>query len=496
MPKLPLKEQYPQLAPSLALSYLRALLVVAISTAVCKLMQGRLDPSNAIMVYLLGVVWCASRYGRGPSVFASVISVAAFDFFCVPPFYSFTVADSQYLLTFAVMLIIAVLISTLTARVRQQADLASEREARTLALHALSQDLAEGRESEAVLAIAAEKLHEMLNCRVHAFMFSTDGTLHEIGSLPCDEHHDKHLLEQCSNGGAGNYILSKNEIYVGLQGNHGSLGALCLCWPELVDLSAGQIRFIQTLATQVALAVEGCNLAEEAQFERMRNVLLSSVSHDVRTPLSTITGAASSLLHSKKLQELSRETELATAIYEEAERLESYVKNILSMTRIQSGPLNLNLEIQPLEEVVGAALARIEERLGQREVVTDLPAELPLVKLDAVLMEQVFLNLLDNSIKYTRPQDRIVIAAKGHDGTVTVRVSDTGPGINPEDKDRIFEKFFRSRDTEKTAYGAGLGLAICRAIVEAHNGHMWADVESSQRGACIAFDLPAEGAKD
>jgi len=311
------------------------------------------------MIYLLGVVWCASRYGRGPSVLSSIVSVGAFDYFFVPPFYSFTVADSQYLLTFAVMLVIAVLISTLTARARE-------------------------------------------------------------------------------------------------------------------------------------LAFEGSQLAQQAEFERVRNLLLSSVSHDVRTPLATITGAASGLLASDRLQDMPRETELAAAIYEESGRLEAYVTNVLNMTRLQSGALPLNLQAQPLEEVVGAALARMEERLTQRTIVTELPSDLPLLNLDAVLMEQVFFNLLDNAAKYTNAGDTIWIKARADNGSVVVNVRDNGHGIKAEDSDRIFEKFFRSKDTQNSAFGAGLGLAICRAIIEAHGGKIWAETGDTTAGANLVFRLPAK----
>jgi two-component system sensor histidine kinase KdpD len=338
-------------------AYALALVAVAVCSAVCRLVQGRLDQSNLIMIYLLGVVWCAARYGRGPSVLASIASVGAFDYFFVPPFFSFTVADSQYLLTFAVMLVIAILISTLTARARE-------------------------------------------------------------------------------------------------------------------------------------LALEGSQLAQQAEFERLRNVLLSSVSHEVRTPLATITGAASGLLASERLKELPRETDLATAIYEESQRLEAYVTNVLNMTRLQSGTVQLNLEPQPLEEVVGAALARLEDRLGERNIITELPADLPLLSLDAVLMEQVFFNLLDNAAKYTVSGDTIRISAQAEGASVLITVKDSGCGIKPEDRELVFEKFFRSKDTEHSVFGAGLGLAICRAIIEAHGGKIWADASDTTHGASLVFRLP------
>jgi two-component system sensor histidine kinase KdpD len=248
---------------------------------------------------------------------------------------------------------------------------------------------------------------------------------------------------------------------------------------------------ISTLTTRAReLAQEGSQLAQEAEFERLRNILLSSVSHDVRTPLSTITGAASSLLASEHIQNVPREKELASAIYEEAERLENYVKNVLSMTRLQAGQIEMRLELQPIEEVIGAALSRMEERLAERTVITDVPSDLPLVNLDAVLMEQVFLNLLDNAAKYTVSGDTITIKARAEDGELLVSVADNGKGISPEDRDRIFEKFFRSKDTERSVFGAGLGLAICRAIVNAHGGEIWAESSDTSSGACLAFRLP------
>jgi two-component system sensor histidine kinase KdpD len=260
-----------------------------------------------------------------------------------------------------------------------------------------------------------------------------------------------------------------------------------------------QLHMLETFASQTALAVERARLAEEAEqarvqmeTERLRSSLLSSVSHDFRTPLAAITGAASSLLEDDG-EPLAPAThrELAQSIYDEAERLNRLVRNLLDMTKLQAGAVTVNKEWQPLEEVVGAALTRLEKLLGDHPVSTELPVDLPLVPIDGVLIEQAMVNLLENAVKYTPPRALIEISAWRDAGAVVVEVADHGPGLPPGEEQRIFDKFYRAPTVGSTT-GVGLGLTICRAIIEAHGGRIWAENRPGG-GAAFRFTLPVEG---
>ncbi len=328
--------------------------VVVASTGLDALMARSVAQSNLVMVYLLGVVLVASFLGRGPAILASVLSVGAFDFFFVEPHLTFAVADTQYLITFAVMLVVALTISTLIDQARRLAN------------------------------------------RAHA------------ASL-------------------------------------------------------------------------------EADTERLRNALLSAVSHDLRTPLAAITGAASSLATDDL--EAATQRELALSIADEADRLNRLVGNLLDVTRLESGAIALNKDWCPLEEIVGAALAQAESRLGADSVLVDLPDDLPLIPMDGVLLQQVLINLLDNAGRHGATGKPVELRARRRDGEVEVVVADRGPGLPPGAEERVFEKFYKAREAEP---GVGLGLAICRGIVVAHGGRIWAR-NRPEGGAEFAFTLPLLG---
>jgi len=258
-----------------------------------------------------------------------------------------------------------------------------------------------------------------------------------------------------------------------------------------------QLHELETFCGQVALALERAQLAAEAQqaqvrveTESMRSALLSSVSHDLRTPLASITGTASSLLEGDATFDPATRRMLLETLSEEAERLSRLVRNLLDMARLQSGALRVSKEWHPLEEVIGAALGRMERPLRGRPVVTRVPEDLPLVPIDDVLIEQVLINLLENAVKYTPCGSEIELTAHVSEGGVMVGVADRGAGIPPGDETRLFEKFYRGRST--TSHGAGLGLAICRGIVEAHGGRIWAENRSGG-GASFQFTIPVTG---
>jgi two-component system sensor histidine kinase KdpD len=287
-----------------------------------------------------------------------------------------------------------------------------------------------------------------------------------------------------------------SAVYVPLEGAHGALGVLGVrAHASLLPLAPDQMEMLETLARQAASALERVFLSGEAEqarvaveAERLRNTLLSSVSHDLRTPLAAITGAASTLLQAAPL-DARTERDLKEAIYEESERLNRLVTNLLDMTRLESGSVTLNRDWQSIEELVGTALARLDKALGQRRVHVSIPDGLPFVSVDGVLIEQVLVNLLDNAVKYAGDEAAIEVSARRVDGEVEVVVADEGPGLPHGAEQRVFEKFYRAPGSQR---GFGLGLPICQAIVTAHGGRIWAE-SRTPRGAAVHFTLPAAG---
>ncbi|HUJ79849.1 MAG TPA: sensor histidine kinase KdpD [Nitrospiria bacterium] len=478
---------------------------VAACTIIASVMAPYFDIANLIMVYLLGVVAIATRYGRGPSILASFLSVAAFDFFFIAPHFTFDITAAQYLLTFAVMLVVALLISGFTVRSRQQAELARDNERRTALLYALSRDLATQRGMEPVVRTALQHVTEIFGGQAAAFVVDAEGHL----AL----HHEPHrrfefdpkesgivqwVFDHGERAGAGtNTLPGASALYLPLIGVKGPIGVLAVRHPQKGQLfDPDQIHLLEMLTNQSALAIGRTLLAAEAQqahvlaeTERTRNAILSAVSHDLRTPLATITGAAGSLLNDGETLSVHARRDLARAISDEAGRLDRLVKNLLEMMQLEAGAPRLNREWHPFEEIVGASLGRMEGKLGDRRIETHFTEALPLVHVDGVLMEQVLMNLLDNALKYAPPSTAIELSASVSDHTLLVEIADGGPGIPPGDEERIFDKFYRA-DTASEG-GVGLGLTICRGIINAHGGRIWAENRPGG-GARFRFTLPLE----
>ena len=480
------------------LHYLSSVGVVVLSTLVCWVMHDRFDKSNLVMVYLLGVAVVATRYGRRHSALAAVLSVAAFDFFFVPPHLTFAVSDTQYVVTFTVMLLVSLLISTLAARVRAQAEASRWREQRTRVLYALSRDLAGARTAAEVAKAATHHVADILQGPAEIFLADEQGRLSPAEPGRAVDARETAVaqwaLEHGRKAGLGTDTLpGASATYVPLAGTRTRLGVLGVRPGDaLLPLAPDQVDLLEALAQQAASGLERVRLAGEAEqarltmeAERLRNTLLSSVSHDLRTPLATITGAASTLLQPGALTEDGRR-ELTGAIYEEAERLNRLVTNLLDMTRLESGSLRLNRDWHSMEELVGTALARLRVGLEGRTVRVGIPQDLPLVLVDGLLIEQLLVNLLDNAIKYSGPGAALEVAARREDDTLVVEVRDEGPGLAPGSEERVFDKFHRGGTTPQ---GFGLGLAICKAIVTAHGGQISA-ANQAPRGAVFRFTLP------
>jgi two-component system sensor histidine kinase KdpD len=490
-------------APTRWVGYAQAAGVVGIATAVAWLMFPFSELSNLVMVYLLGVVVVATRHGRGPSLVVALASVAAFDFFFVPPYLTFAVSDVRYHITFGVMLAVGLLVSGLTNRVRAQADAARQREQRTAALYAMSRELARTRGVNQLVAIAGRHLAEVFRSEIVVLLPADAGSLAPppgvTGQFEVNATElavARWVYEHRQPAGLGTATLpGASALYLPLMDPRGPVGVLGVRPADARAFDAPeQLHQLETFANQTALAIERARLADEAQAaqvraetERLRSTLLSSVSHDLRTPLATITGAASTILEAgARLDEATRQ-ELLESIREEADRLNRLVQNLLDITRIESGAVQLRKGWHPVEEVIGAALGRLGKPLGDRRVTTHVPADLSLVPIDAVLIEQVLINLLDNALKYAPADSPIEVGASAAEGGVTVEVADRGPGLPEGDEERVFEKFYRKHGGPEV--GSGLGLAICQGIVRAHGGRMWAENRPGG-GAIFRFTLP------
>jgi two-component system sensor histidine kinase KdpD len=484
---------------SRAPDYLKAVLVVLAASLVSWALLGGSDKLNLAMVYLLGVVFVATRYGRGPSVLAVLLSVAVFDFLFIPPRLTFAVSDTQYLVSFGVMLVVGLLVSTLAARVRDAAEFARQREGRTQALYALVRDLAGPRDAREIAALGARHAAELLHTEAAVLLPVEGGLAPAGGEAPGFARDARELavarwaFDHRQAAGADTDTLPGGAaLYEPLVAGEEALGVLGIALaPELRPLPPDQRELLRALARQIAGPLERARLAARAdssrlaaESERLRSTLLSSVSHDLRTPLAAITGAASSLLvEPPPAGELRRE--LASTVLDEAQRLNRLVGNLLDMTRLESGTLEPKRDWHSLEEVIGSALARVEGYAPACRFETEIAPDLPLVPIDAVLVEQALVNLLENAVRHGGAEGVVRVAASQEGREARVEVRDAGPGLPPGDEERVFDKFYRA----SAGPGAGLGLAIARAIVTAHGGRIRA-LNLKPRGASFLFTLP------
>ncbi|MBR8386220.1 DUF4118 domain-containing protein [Burkholderia cenocepacia] len=508
--------------------YAYAAAICAAITVVASVVSGRLDLTNLVMLYLLGVVFSAVRLGRGPGVLQSFLSVAAFDFFFVPPRMSFSVSDTQYLLTFFGMLLTSLVISHLTSTLTRQASVAQRRERRTGAIYAMARELGAALTTEQIVEIGSRHVGEVFRARV-AFLLpdSADQVRQKIEEpdaavtltgAELDSDVGQWVYDQQKPAGRGTDTLPATAaLYLPLKAPMRTRGVLAVASREPRELEVPeQQRMLDAFAAQIALALERVHYVEIArdalvnmESERLRNSLLSAISHDLRTPLTTIVGFSSMLANGRTAAQAGdaaaaarlaqREGELVDAIHDEALRMTGIVTNLLDMARLQAGSLQLKRQWSLLEETVGAALAACRRVLARHPARVALPADLPLLQMDAVLMERLFTNLFENAAKYTPPDTSLDIGAERvtDDGQpfVRVHVDDHGPGLPAGMETRIFDKFTRG-EKESATPGIGLGLAICRAIVEAHGGKIGAlnrtAPDGHVTGARFWFTLPVD----
>jgi two-component system sensor histidine kinase KdpD len=468
-----------------------------------------LDLANIAMLFMLVVLGVAYRFGRGPSVLATCVSVATLDFVFVAPRLSFAVSDFQYLVTFGVMLAVGLITGHLTAMLRFQAEVARQRERRWHALYEFASRLAGALQPEQVLDATREFVAQAFRARATLLLPDLAERLQppvpaqEPGAVPQPEPElgtAQWAFDHAQPAGLGTDTLPASPLfYLPLVAPMRTRGVLALL-PSSTDWMGApeQRQQLDTFATLTAIALERVHYIEVAQgalvdmeSERLRNSLLAALGHDLRTPLTLLVGVSEALAGSRP--PLSpQQAGLAETLKSEALRMNTLVTNLLDMARIQSGGVHLHLEWQSVEEVVGSALRASAAVLAGHTVQAKIPEDLPLVRFDAPLLERVLCNVLENAAKYTPPGSRVVVDARVRGDSIQLRVTDNGPGLPPGREEAIFEKFTRGQQESSTP-GVGLGLAICRAIVEAHGGTIRAEQvrsEAPDSGARITIALP------
>ncbi len=499
----PAKTWGPKPRPQWA-NYALAGVGVALCTALAYALFPYLALTSVAMMYLLTVVIISLSLGRGPAIISSFLSVALTWFSFVPEYFSFAMANTEYVLTLVVMLVVSILISGLTARIRYQATVARQQERQAAALFQMSQNLTDRYSLDALLDEAAGQISRIFHGQVAILLPDAEGLLTQRAGDPITDYD---VTEKIVAGwvfrhghlaGAGTETLPRvRGIYLPLKASRQVIGVLRL---ELNSpkrlLDSESLRLLEALANQVALAIEREELVTQAQTaqvqteaEKMRNILLSTVSHDLRTPLTVIAGLASSLLEGGNHLDGPTKHEFAQTIYGEAKRLDRVVHNLLEMSRLQSEEFKLHSEWHVLEEVIGCALAQLDSQLQDRPVHISLPEDLPLVKIDALLMERVFINLLENAVKHTSVETPIDITCRIERGNLEVEVADRGPGLPVGQEEKIFEKFYQVWPGRTR--GAGLGLTICRSVIEAHGGRIRA-ANRPDGGTAFRFSIPLE----
>ena len=464
--------------------------------------------ANTVMIFLAGTAVVATRFGRGPAIAAAISSALVVEYFFLPPYGKFALSDTKYFITFGVMLGIGLLISALAARQRAQLRTSQEQEQRTAQLFRMTKQFSELSGTDFLLQAAAVQLHEFFGGESAVYLREPDGTLalrlgqkSSIVANPVNRTAADWVAEHNQMAGAETGTLpAATALFVPLTGSQRTIGALGILPDDLSRFrNLEQRRLLETCASLIALSIERDQSVLEAQeaqvqmrAEQLRNSLLSSVSHDLRTPLTAIAGTAANLRDELLPRIQPRQQEMLHTLVNESHQLVRLVENLLEMARLESGSLVLNCQWHVLEELVGSAIARLRRELGSRTVNVNIPATFPLIWVDGFLLEQVFVNLLENASRYTPSGAEIEISTTNIDHRVEILFSDNGSGLIPGTEDRVFDKFFRTTDAPADGRrGVGLGLAICRGIVEAHDGRITA-ANRATRGAQFAISLPCQ----
>jgi len=483
--------------------FLRALAITGLCTGIAFPLFPYFGLVNIVMLYLLGTTLGALRLGRGPSALLAIANMLAFDYFFVPPRFSFDVEDARYVFTLGVMLIVALIIVNLMVSIRRHRESADTREWRTAVLYAMSRELAVATDAQAMAAAAVRHICAVFRSTALVLIADAGGCLSLIS--PADESaadacsplpaYDLEFAQQVVARGERSV---KDAIYLPLQGSSAVGGVIVVCpQPSTRELPAEQLSLLDTFAAQLALSLQRARLAEAAEAARisaeralLRNTLLASISHDLRTPLSAIAGAGSLIAQPEYALNVDKRTTLGHLIERKARDMSQLLTNVLDLMQMEFGRGALRTDWHAIDDLVALALRTNEARLAQWRIALDLPEDLPLVAVEATLIVQILSNLLENAAKYTPPGTTITISASVREKHISLVVADNGPGLPPGDPERLFEKFQRGR-SESDIVGVGLGLAICRAATRLHGGDIHA-MDNAGGGARFEITLPAK----
>ena len=487
------------------LPYLKALGIVLVGLGAAVLLQPRFGIENVDLVLLTAVVAVAVRYGLWPSLLASLASSLAYNFFFLPPVYTFTITDPTNVAAFFFFMLIAILVSNVAARVRTQADAAIGRIRTTEQLYAFSRKLAGTATLDDVLWASAYQIALMLKVRV-VLLLPEDGLLTVKSGYPPEDQLDQADLAAAnwawsndrSAGRGSDTLPGAKRLFLPMRTGRGPIGVIGIDNDRTGPLlTPDQRRLLDALVDQGALAIERVLLVEDmdrvkrtVESERLRSALLTSISHDLKTPLASVLGAASTMRDLAGALSDTEKRDLLATVIDESERLNRFIANLLDMTKLESGAIVPNSALHDLGEIVGSALRRAAKILTAHKVELVLAADLPMLQLDAVLFEQVLFNLLDNAAKYSSVDTTVSIKSQRERDQVVLQISDEGAGIPPDELESIFDKFYRVQKGDHVRPGTGLGLAISRGFVEAMRGTIAAANRSDRSGAVLTIRLP------
>lgn len=485
--------------------YLKALLITAVGLGLAELIQPFFGIENVDLVFLTAVVGVAARYGLWPSLLASLAASLCYNFFFLPPLYTFTITDPTNIGAFFFFMLIAILVSNVAARVRVQADTATQRIRTTEQLYAFSRKLAGTATLDDVLWTTAYQAALMLKVRV-VLLLPQDGRLVVMTGYPPEDQLDDADLAAASwawsndraAGRGSDTLPGAKRLFLPMRTGRGLIGVIGIDDDRTGPLlTPDQRRLLDALVDQGALAIERVLLVEDMdkvkrtmEQDRLRSALLTSISHDLKTPLASVLGAASTMRDlAARLSDREKLDLLATVI-DESERLNRFIANLLDMTKLESGAIVPNAALHDVGEIIGSALRRASKILAGHHVSLELVPDLPMVAIDAVLFEQVLFNLLDNAAKYAPADSTIELRSRRDGPWVVLEVRDEGDGIPPDEAEQVFDKFYRVQKGDQVRPGTGLGLAISRGFVEAMHGRLTAGNRADRSGAVLTIRLP------
>lgn len=499
--------------------YLQSILAVSLFTIFNKILDVFLVPNDQIMIYLIGAVLVSARLGRGPSIVYSVLSVVCFNFFFVEPLYSFNFYNQSYLITFAVMLVTSIVITAQASRLRLQAVFARNRERNTQTLYDITRAIATTRGHENIAEVVAKQTADLFVMEVVIWLADkeVDGegdreaNIEELeiiyGHPPVSDAKELGVARWCFNnqevaGYGTNTMSSAAGLYFPLGSAVSKIGVMAifprnnLANNQQHKFNSNEISLLKTLANLLASGLERANSANQAEQikveienEKLRNTMLSSISHDLRTPLASIIGSSDSISSMAKNIHHQGITDLSESIQSSAQRLSHTINNLLDVSKLESGTIRLNKQLYFIDELLGSVLLRLKDVLSKHQVVVNVEDGLEMVMIDGMLIEQVLVNLLENACKHTKENSIIKISVNKKDRNLLVVIEDDGPGIKDGDEKKIFDKFY----TTDHKSGAGLGLAICQNIINIHHGQIWAENKSpngSNGGSKFSFTVP------